>query len=88
MTNLGDLLVITFYAAIVAGIIAAVVLFNRSRRKRKKQLDRIEVKLNDLTGKMKPACLLLRMVCRFLQSLAISCSRCRFTSGHSRSMIE
>lgn len=39
LTNLGDLLVITFYAAIVAGIIAAVVLFNRSRRKRKKQLE-------------------------------------------------
>lgn len=51
MTNTGDLLVIIFYLAIAAGIIAAVMLFSRSRRKLKEQLDRIEAKLNDLTGK-------------------------------------
>ncbi|WP_213422016.1 hypothetical protein [Bhargavaea massiliensis] len=51
MTNLGDLLAVTFYLAVVAGILAAVVLFSRSHRKRKEQLDRIEAKLNDLTGK-------------------------------------
>ncbi|MCM3086796.1 hypothetical protein SAMN04488127_1839 [Bhargavaea ginsengi] len=51
MTNMGDLLVITFYLAVAAGIIAAVVLFSRSRRKRKEQLNRIEAKLNNLTGK-------------------------------------
>lgn len=51
MTNLGDLLVIIFYLAVAAGIIAAVVLFSRSHRKRKEQLDRIEAKLNDLTRK-------------------------------------
>ena len=51
MTNLGDLLAVTFYLAVAAGIIAAVVLFSRSRRKQKEQLDRIEAKLNDLAGK-------------------------------------
>jgi len=51
LTNTGDLLVIIFYLAIAAGIIAAVMLFSRSRRKLKEQLDRIEAKLNDLTGK-------------------------------------
>lgn len=51
MTNLGDLLVITFYLAVAAGLIAAFMLFSRSYRKRKEQLDRIEAKLNDLTEK-------------------------------------
>ncbi|MFC7365469.1 MULTISPECIES: hypothetical protein [Bhargavaea] len=51
MTNLGDLLTIIFYLAVAAGIIAAFVLFSRSAKKRKEQLDRIEAKLNDLTGK-------------------------------------
>ncbi|MGM9922032.1 MAG: hypothetical protein ACI33O_12330 [Bhargavaea sp.] len=51
MTNMGDLLFIAFYLAVAAGIIAAFVLFSRSRRQRKEQLDRIEAKLNDLTQK-------------------------------------
>ncbi|WP_200858838.1 hypothetical protein [Bhargavaea cecembensis] len=51
MANLGDLFVIIFYLTVAAGIFAAVVLFSRSRRKQKEQLDRIEAKLNDLAGK-------------------------------------
>jgi prolipoprotein diacylglyceryltransferase len=51
LTNLGDLLIITFYLAIAAGIITAIVLFSRSYRKRKEQLDRIEDQLNHLSKK-------------------------------------
>ncbi|WP_156484859.1 hypothetical protein [Bhargavaea cecembensis] len=51
MTNLGDLVVTIFYLAVAAVIITAVVLFSRSHRKQKEQLDRIEDQLNHLIKK-------------------------------------